>query len=55
MLLWISIALLLDAGCALWFEPVLARHFTWLNVRWVALAEAILGIILALMHFDMLW
>jgi hypothetical protein len=51
MLLWLSILLFIDAGCSLWFESQIARALPRINVRWIALGEAMLGLAFALWHF----
>lgn len=50
MLLWIAILLLLDAAFGLWFEPRFARALPRVRIRWIALAEGVLGLLLIAWH-----
>jgi len=54
MLIWLSILLFIDAGCALWFESTISKAFPRFNVRWIVCGEALAGLVLALWHFDII-
>jgi hypothetical protein len=51
MLLWIAIVMLCDASFALWHEDRVASLVPRINVRWYALIEGTLALLLIGYHF----